>query len=199
MLCYQQTYLHSYAAWIALPLLGGTSLANDPVDYPCQDRPRGVQNHLSWQPSWLFLLPNLPWSGVWSESGFRTLCDSVVGVLGDSSFLRSSFFRNRELSWTSGWERSARVNYWGQQGDPYLLQKTCSVGLCHCSILLVSLQKPTSSARETTPETSLIDYIYELQISPYFPNKGTGSRGEKEWPYKMTLLKSMSGSPFKMG
>lgn len=86
-----------------------------------------------------------------------------------------------------------------QQYDPYLLQKTCSVGLCHCSILLVSLQKPTSSARETTPETSLIDYIYELQISPYFPNKGTGSRGEKEWPYKMTLLKSMSGSPFKMG
>jgi hypothetical protein len=62
---------------------------------------------------------------------------------------------------------------------------------------LVGNRKPTCSARETTPETSLIDYIYELQISPYFPNKGTGSRGEKEWPYK--LLKSMSGSPFKIG
>lgn len=45
---------------------------------------------------------------------------------------------------------------------------------------LVGNRKPTCSARETTPETSLIDYIYELKISPYFP--GTGSRGEKELP-----------------
>lgn len=106
MLCYQQTYLHSYAAWIALPLLGGTSLANDPVDYPCQDRPRGVKNHWSWQPSWLFLLPNLPWSGVWSESGFRTLCDSVVGVLGDSSFLEACWSLGDRLT-CAPWVRVA--------------------------------------------------------------------------------------------
>jgi hypothetical protein len=49
VLCYQQTYFHSYAMWIAPPLLGGTSVANDPVDYQCQDRPRGVQNHFKIQ------------------------------------------------------------------------------------------------------------------------------------------------------
>lgn len=54
---------------------------------------------------------------------------------------------------------------------------------------LVGNLQPTCSARETTPTTSLIDYIYELQISSDFPNKGTGSRGEKEWPSKMSLLK----------
>jgi len=62
---------------------------------------------------------------------------------------------------------------------------------------LVGNRKPTCSARETTPETSLIDYIYELRISPYFPILIRVLA--REWPYKMTLLKSMSGSPFKIG